>query len=305
MLLETVIGEQDAGNDMKIAALAPWFGAKRNLAQILVKEFGPHRVFWDVMCGSMSPLLAKPPCVLETVNDFHGDLINLARVIQDERLGSQLYRRLRRTLMSEVLHQEAVERCRVNGYGGDMKPNVDRAYEYFLCAWLGRKGLSGTANYNHGFSVHYTANGGRAAIRWASVIESIPAWRRRLRNVTILCKDAFELLARINDEPGCVIYCDPPYLVKGEKYVHDFTEQQHSELAAAVRMFSRARVVVSYYDDPRLDTLYPSWTKRKIEVTKPLANQGRRDKGGAVMATEVLLINGPSLVECSQRELFA
>lgn len=289
--------------EMKITALAPWFGAKRNMAEAIVGEIGPHRVYWEPFCGSMSVLLAKPPCVMETVNDLHGDLINLARVIQDGRLGSELYRRLRRTFMSDVLHREAADRYRTAGYGNDCVPNVDRAYDYFLCAWLGRNGVAGTGSYNQGFCVRYTANGGHAATRWTSVVESIPAWRRRLRNVTILCRDAFELLARLDDEPGAVVYLDPPYLVKGAKYVHDFADRQHEDLAVAVRRFRSARVVVSYYDHPRLKDLYPGWTKRTIEVTKSLVNQGMRDKGGAVKATEVLLINGPSLAS-EHRPLF-
>lgn len=289
---------------MKITGLAPWFGAKRNLAQAIVCELGEHRVYWEPFCGSMSVLMAKPSCVMESVNDLHGDLINLARVIQDDRLGSQLYRRLRRTLMSDVLHREAAERYRAAGYGSDFMPNVDRAYDYFLCAWLGRNGVAGTGSYNQGFCVRYTANGGHAATRWTSVVESIPAWRRRLRNVTVLCKDAFELLAKIEDESGCVIYADPPYLVKGAKYVHDFADRQHEDLAAALNRFKQSRVVVSYYDHPRLNDLYPGWTKRKIEVTKSLVNQGMRDKGGAVKAMEVLLINGPSFAKRDERLLF-
>lgn len=289
---------------MKITAIAPWFGGKRNIAMTIVEELGPHRVYWEPFCGSMSVLMAKPPCVMETVNDLHGDLINLARVIQDERLGSQLYRRLRRTLMSEVLHQEAAVRYRAHRYGKDMTPDVDCAYDYFLCAWLGRNGVAGTQSYNQGFCVRYTANGGRAATRWTSVVESIPAWRRRLRNVTVLCRNGFEILARLNDEPGSVCYCDPPYLVKGAKYVHDFTAEQHEELAAAVHRFKYTRVVVSYYDHPRLAELYPDWTKRTIEVTKSLVNRVMRDRGPVIKAQEVLLINGPSLAVDEAPRLF-
>ncbi len=292
---------------MEITALAPWFGAKRNLASEIVAELGPHRVYWEPFCGGMSVLLAKDPCVMETANDLHGDLVNLARVIQDERLGAKLYRRLRRTWMSEQLYIEAAERYHACGYSGDGPADLDAAYDYFLCAWLGRNGVAGTGSYNQGFCVRYTANGGHAAKRWTSATDSIPAWRRRLRNVTILCRDAFDLFERIDDVPGTAIYVDPPYLVKGAKYIHDFTSADHQRLADAMARFRNTRVVVSYYDHPRLVELYTPalWTHRKIEVTKALVNQGMRDKGGATKATEVLLINGPSLaVNGSQGLLF-
>jgi len=62
-------------------------------------------------------------------------------------------------------------------------------------------------------------------------------------------------------------------------------------------------VIVSYYDEPELDLLYPGWTKRRLDVTKSLVNQGMRDRRGQIVKTpEVLLINGPSYV--AERLLF-
>ncbi len=282
-----------------IKAIAPWFGGKRTLAPTIVEELGPHRVYWEPFCGSMAVLLVKPRCVMETVNDLHGDLVNLARVIQDDAMGPRLYRRLRRTLMCEVLHREAAARHRGRGYLDDVAADVDAAYDYFLCAWLGRNGVAGTLSYNQGFCLRMTGNGGHSATRWTSVVDSIPAWRERLRNVTILRRDAFELLPRIDDAPGTAIYCDPPYIRKGASYVHDFTPANHALLAAELGRFRHARVVLSYYDEPELADLYPPgrWTLRRFDVAKSLVNQGMRDrKGAAVKAPEVLLLNGPSLV---------
>jgi len=65
-------------SEMKIKAIAPWFGGKRNLAPRIVELLGKHRVYWEPFCGSMAVLMAKLPCVMETVNDLHADLINLA-----------------------------------------------------------------------------------------------------------------------------------------------------------------------------------------------------------------------------------
>jgi DNA adenine methylase len=276
--------------EMKITALAPWFGAKRNLAPLIVKVLGKHRVYWEPFCGGMSVLLVKPPCVMETVNDLHGDLINLARVVQTDDGAVELFARLSRTLMSEEIFRDAAERYRDRGYSGDMQPDIDAAYDYCLCAWLGRNGVAGTASYNQGFCVRYTANGGHAAKRFQSVMESIPAWFVRLRNVTILCRDAFDLLPRIEDCKGTAIYIDPPYLVKEAKYIHDFTDADHDRLAVVLHCFKQARVVVSYYDHPRLAELYPDWQMHKIEVSKALAHQGRRGDNDT-RAVEVLLVN--------------
>lgn len=281
-------------SEMKIKAIAPWFGGKRNLAPQIIAEFGEHRAYWEPFCGSMAVLMAKEPCRMETVNDLLGDLINLARVVQHRQLGPQLYRRLRRSLCAESLFDEAAERMRQRGWTAAGELDVDRAYDYFLTGWLGRNGMAGTPSYNQGFCRRFTNNGGHAAKRFTSAVESIPAWRTRLRDVTILNDDAFDLLPRIEDAAGAVIYVDSPYVEKGAKYIHDFGREDHARLAAEVRRFRKARVVVSYYNHPLLNELYGGWTKRRLDATKAIGNQGMRDSGGAVKAPEVLLINGPS-----------
>lgn len=277
--------------EMKIKAIAPWFGGKRTLAPRIIAELGEHRAYWEPFCGSMAVLMAKPVASMETVNDLHGDLINLARVIRDRSSGPILYRRLRRTLMAKALHTEAANIVRDDDMTGDP---IERAEAYFIASWIGRNGVAGSKGYNFGYCTRYTKNGGHAATRFANAVASIPAWRRRMRDVNILQDDAFALLERIEDANGVVIYADPPYLVKGASYVHDFGSWDHYRLAKLLRRFTRTRVVVSYYEHPRLAELYPGWTKVSINVTKAMASQGKRDANNDIRATEVLLINGPS-----------
>jgi DNA adenine methylase len=305
---------------MKIGALAPWFGGKRTLAPRIIAELGDHRVYWELFAGGMSVLLNKPPCVMETVNDLHGELINLARVVRDDDLAPVLFDRMSRTLMHEDMMHDAAQRYRARGdVPASEKPDLDRATDYMLCAWLGRNGVAGTSSYNQGFCVRYTANGGHAAKRFQSAVESIPAWWIRLRNVTILNRNTRELLRanpdgtpRIEDRKGTSLYVDPPYVVKGASYVHDFDDaaefaglfcgdpdrpMSHAELAESLNRFKKARVVVSYYDHPEVRRLYRGWTFIDCSMTKSLVNQGARSKEGAVKAPEVLIVNGPSLTD--------
>lgn len=274
---------------MRVSALAPWFGGKRNLAPAIVEALGPHRCYWEPFCGSMAVLLAKPPAPMETANDLHGDLVNLAQCVQHPTIGPALYRRLRRVLLSE--EQFAAEKAKLAHGEAVAAPDLERAFAYFLVSWGGRNGMAGTASSNTTFSVRYTANGGTSAARWRNAIDSIPAWRRRLQGVTILRRDALELLERIEDAPGTAIYCDPPYLVKGATYTHDFDTPDHARLAAALQRFRRARVVVSYYAHPALEQLYPGWARREHVVTKALVSAGSRGGQNGTRATEVLLVN--------------
>ena len=284
-----------------INAIAPWYGSKRTLASVIAEELGPHSCFWDVFCGSMSVLLGKPKVRTEAVNDLHGDLINLARVIQHPILGPALYRRLRRTWFAEQLFEDS-HKAAVGKFDGNT-PDVRRAYHYFVASWMGMNGTAGTATTNRNFCKRFTDNGGGPATRWESAVRSIPSWRERLRGVTILRSDGFELLTRIGDDKDTAIYCDPPYLKKGAKYVHDFTAADHAKLATALHRFKKARVVVSYYDHPKLAELYRGWTVRRVDAPKAMANSGKREAGGET-APEVLIINGPSYVESTDGMLF-
>jgi DNA adenine methylase len=278
-------------NQMKIKAIVPYFGGKRNLASTIVEFIGKHRIYWEPFCGSMAVLMVKPPCELETVNDLHGDLINLARVIQDKELAFQLYDKLYKTLYVEQFFLEAKERWMQTKYENDT-PDIDRAYDYFIVSWMGLNGVSGTHRSNYQFAIRWCIGGGQGARRWVSVIESIPAWHKRLQNTVILQRDAFEMLENIRDERESVIYCDPPYFDKSNKYIHDFTDQQHEQLAELLKRFTKTKVIVSYYDDPRLEVLYPDYEKVCINKTKQSlrnATRGQKKKP-RLNNIEVLLI---------------
>ena len=283
---------------MTINALCPWFGAKRYLAPRIVEQLGEHRCYWEVFAGSMAVLLAKPVVSQETVNDLHGDLINLARILQHPHWGPWLYRTLRRQLVHEDLFWEAAERLASQqaeeGFDATQLHGglaARRATDFFYASWMGRNGVIGTSSYNNNFCVRYTSNGGIQGTRYVSAVSSIPAWRRRLAEVTILHRDGLELLEKIEDQRGTALYCDPPYLHKGATYIHDFTAEDHVRLARLLARFTKARVVVSYYDAPELDALYAGWTKIDCAVSKSLSVQGRRGSTNT-KSPEILLVNG-------------
>lgn len=288
-------------SDMKVTAIAPWFGSKRNLAPKIVQELGEHRSYWEPFCGGMSVLLAKPPCTMETVNDLHGDLINLARTIQNQVTGPALYRRLRRVWMDEALYNECQHH--IDEWPAPSQvaaiPNLDRAVAYFIASWLGRNGTSGLQRHRIGkaFCLRYTKNGGASATRFRSAIDSIPAWRRRMRGVTILMRDGFKIIDRIEDAKGVAVYVDPPYVKKNAQYEHDFSGIDHHRLAKALGRFQETRVVVSYYDHPELHKWYEGWTFIDCATTKAMPNQAMRGRTGATKAPEVLIVNGPSYMQ--------
>ena len=308
---------------MKIRALAPWFGGKRTLAPRIVAELGEHAQYFEPFCGSMAVLFAKREAQKETVCDLHGDLTNLARVVKDLGLGELLYTRLSATIMAEGLLDDAqsyLESVPLDGYDPE-EPLLERAYWYFVASWMGRNGTAGTERMDYQIAVRWTKNGGSPTVRFRNAVESLPAWHRRLLNVVVLRRDAFTIVDRFEDDPATAIYADPPYPAEtranlstelgsdsgggGGRYLHEFghaggglfgAEDDHGRLAAALRGYRHARVVVSTYDCPRYRELYAGWTFVDCAMLKLLHQQNGRGSR-AKEAPEVLIVNGPSLTE--------
>lgn len=297
------------GQAMKVRALEPWFGGKRTMATAIVRQLGPHSQYFEPFCGSMAVLFAKEATQKETVNDLHGDLINLARVVQQEAVAVVLYDRLQRTLFSEDLLAAAKKVLARPWVIDDESCDLERAYWHFLASWLGRNGTAGTARIDYQIAVRWTKNGGSPTVRWRNAVESLPAWHRRLQNVVILSRDAFRILDRFEDVAGTAIYADPPYHRStrvfrkngaGYRYAHEFVHDDpmfgddHRRLRDILTTYKRARVVVSYYDCPEIRGLYAGWTFLNYRRQKHLhaqAGRGARPKD----APEVLIVNGPEL----------
>lgn len=58
-------------------------GAKYRLANWIVNNMPEHSVYLEPYAGSLSVLLNKPRCHIETVNDLHGEVVNFFRVLRD------------------------------------------------------------------------------------------------------------------------------------------------------------------------------------------------------------------------------
>ena len=274
----------------QVTALAPWYGAKRQLAARIVEALGPHSSYYEPFCGSMAVLLAKPEARHEVVNDLNRDLVNVAAVLQARHLAAELLVRLHFTVCAEELYRESravVLRPHVGPLG-----DVTRAYHALVTWWLGRNGTAGTRKNRTSFSARFSSKGGSGGVRFRNMVASVPAFARRLARVDVLNRDALEVLGKVTDAAGTAIYCDPPYLAKACQYEHDLEPAGHAQLAAALARFKRARVVLSYYPHPALEALYPAdqWDRTEIVVTKNIRNTDTRP-GSAEKATELLITN--------------
>ena len=291
---------QDPG--MKIKALAPWFGGNRTFARRAGAELG--RLGWcGVLFAGGMPELPEINTSAGVAVDKHRHLINLARVVSDDRLLLQLIRRVERLLFHEDVLAEAQRRCLdrehaktcglfgSNDAATDAEPDVSWAADYYTACWMGRGGYAGRGGeLTQSIAVRYTASGGSSAKRWRSAVESLPAWGKVLERWQFVCDDAFDVLGRLKPQEKAGLYLDPPWVGAGDEYTFRFGRDDHARLARHLRRLSMYRIVLRYGDDPLIRALYPEsegWTW--IESTT------RDQRNGEV--NEVLIVNGPSLTE--------
>lgn len=285
----------------EVKALAPWMGAKRTLAPRIVNQIGPHKFYVEPFCGSLSVLLAKPQSNKELAGDVHEEVGNLVDILKDEPASKRLFSELSKVPMCESIQQEADER-----YPLEKNP-YRRAKYWLISSWMNRNGFSGTEKAEKGFAVRYTTNGGCPAKRWRSVVDTIPWWVERLRNVTFVKRDAFTYLGKLDDRPTTVVYADIPYPIetrnKSTLYAHDFYEKnavnpmeterkKHEELASLFNEYLHARIIVSSYDCPMIREIYADWNVLPVATNKQLSQSSKRNKAkSGTNAPELLFIN--------------
>src|SRR5215469_13923182 len=75
------------------------------------------------------------------------------------------------------------------------------------------------------------------------------------------------VIANYGQHADALVYCDPPYVQSTRKstgYRHEMTDDDHREMAAALRS-SRAAVVVSGYPSALYDgELFAGWHRREM-----------------------------------------
>lgn len=99
--------------------------------------------------------------------------------------------------------------------------------------------------------------------RYVERIERVAA---RVRDVTLECRPATEVVERYGGDVNTLLYCDPPYLGSTRRFNYRtemLGEKAHRELASVLRE-CRATVVLSGYGSDLYDELYAGWFRVEV-----------------------------------------
>jgi DNA adenine methylase len=249
-----------------MTSLMPYIGGKHRMAREIVTRLHAPGVdtLVDVFGGSAAVTL-NAGFRKRIYNDVDDNVVNVFRVIGDP----QKCALLKQCLMMMPPSRTIFNACDYPPRGTDIERAAKTLYRSLFC--FGGKAKDG------GFSISIADRlQVKEVSRYHGVIERLEWFCEFFHNTVIECLDYQECIRVHGRKDQAVLFCDPPY-VGTEHYYHagNFSAWDHWNLAQMLNDVA-ARVVVTYYDDPKLRELYPApkWTWEPIAC---LANCQQRN----------------------------
>ncbi|ASC68607.1 DNA methyltransferase [Achromobacter denitrificans] len=234
--------------------LIRYHGGKWRLAPWILQHLPPHRCYVEPFGGGASVLFRKPRAYAEVYNDLDGEIVNLFRVARDD--GERLARACELTPFARAEFDDA--------YNPAEEP-LEQARRTVFRSFSGF-GSAAVTGQSSGFRANSNRSGTTPAHDWMNYPDCLRQLVQRLRGVVIENRDAIDCMTR-HDGPDTLHYVDPPYVhstrsfrARAHSYRHEMTDQQHEELAGALRQL-KGMVVLSGYRCDLYDRLYAGWTR--------------------------------------------
>jgi len=260
-----------------------WHGGKQPLARRIVALMPAHTTYVEPFAGGLAVLLAKSPeGVSEIVNDIDSLLMNFWNVLREEKPFARFRRMAEATPFCEATWRTCEADLKSDG-------SVRRAWGFFVRC---RQSLAGRMKSFAPLSVNRTRRGmNEQAAAWLSAVEGLPEVHERLKRVSMLNRDASEVI-RQHDSPNTLFYCDPPYVPESraarEVYAHEMTLNQHVQLLELLKLI-RGKVILSGYPKPLYDETLAGWQRIDIDRANSAAGGDSKRR-----MTEVLWLNFPA-----------
>lgn len=256
-----------------------WYGGKYSHLDWLLPLLPSAQHFCEPFGGSAAVLINREPSPVETYNDLDSEVVNFFHVLRDQK--DALFEQIGLTPFS----REELERAATEPTTG--LSELERARRFYVRARQVRTGLAQTASAGRWAHCLLTSRAGMAGAvsRWLGAVEDLNLIAQRLLRVQIEHEPALNVIRRY-DSPETLFYCDPPYPhdSRGDSkaYAYEMTDEQHRELAIALRQ-CKGKVAVSSYRCALNDDIYAGW--RVIEGPEKLVHSVKE------LRQEVLYVN--------------
>ena len=243
-----------------------YFGGKGILYKDIFEHF-PSRTQYSIYIepfgGSFSTGLHLPYRVPhEVYNDLDRNVYSLYHVLSDSEKFDKFRDKASLVYYSEELRKEFMESLKT-----DMLSEVERAFRFW---YVNRTSFNGVGGFST--MVGYERRGVSKHISdFLSSVEDLEELHLRLRTVTVLNRDAFEVM-KMYDSPDTFMYLDPPYSheTRGStRYDVDMDEKGQRRLMSFCLESSSLLLLSGYDNDLYNSVLLPAgWRKVEIEGTR-------------------------------------
>lgn len=220
-------------------------------------------------------------------NDINGDIVNLFRVMADDRNRRALLRKLKWTPTSRQIFKDDYAIFVQGGYSFRLVDcKLERArmtfYRHIFC--FGGKTRTG------GFAV---STGDRSQIKeinkYHNVLKDFSAFGKEFSNIVIENLDFTDLIEIYGYRDETVFFVDPPYPGFSAYYSDNLDNYQHERLAVMLTRIP-APVICTFYEHPLVKKLYPAegWKYETVNGSKN-AVQGGNNRADELILTKKTL----------------
>lgn len=250
----------------------PYYGGKTRVAEEIASILPAHRHYVEPFFGAGSVLLAKPPIVMETVNDINGDLVHFFRTLRDRPADLE-----RACFLTPHARGEFLD---AHVHRGEDADDIERARRTFVILSQGRNASLRKTGWAHFQNPGNMSNAGSRPSYIQRMVGRFAGIADRMLNVSIENRDALQVIAEYGSHRDVLLYVDPPYLVStrtSRGYEVEFDRpEQHGALLQAL-LDCEASVVLSGYDSDLYADMLATWQTHTLTGARDGRGQARRE----------------------------
>lgn len=234
--------------------LFPWPGGKTRLLQHLLPLLSenPHHTYVEAFAGGAAMLFAREPAKVEVINDVHGELVRLYRVVANHL--DEFVRQFRWALTSrEMFRWAQLQHV-------DTLTDIQRAARFFYLQRLAFGGKVSGQTFG-------TAAKSPKSINLLRLEEDLSAAHLRLHRVVVEQLPWDACLAKY-DTPDTLFFLDPPYW-QTEGYGAPFGLEQYDRMAELMAGL-QGRAILTINDHPAMRERFDRFTGRTVAINYTL-----------------------------------
>lgn len=238
-------------------------GSKARVARLLASLVPERTDVWvEVFAGTASVTLARTARCVEHLNDLHGDIVHLFRVLVEPELRAALIQRIELTPWSQALFEDCLDALQLH----PAPDPLERAWQFLVVSWqtIAPQARSPRRSWRleKRSSAHLSV--------WQGLPERLAAVGERLRGCYLHRRPAPEIVAMFAEDPNATLFVDPPYPAEainshGPLYALEMTPEQHESLALQLRQ-CRCNVMLTMASGSIYGRVLADWHVRALPV---------------------------------------